>query len=325
MNIPLEKYVTGSGIEVYIIRCRMYRSMIGRVQVIPSLAAVIDTGSEDAASRQDVLDGFEHLKSDFGVNFTPADVKRVLITHSHIDHLGGLPLFTSPQIERCIHLRDRQMATEHKSHFAHALECLDRFFAFTETPFSEQPRIRNAFLSMGSRTIDYSFERFFDDNDIIDGFQVIPVPGHSKGHSNFLLDDVLFTGDHILSQTMAPVWPKIFGSTLGYQSYYQSLVRVEKLVESGQVKTFLPSHEQTIVHPALRLDTIRIAQQRRFNKIRDIIEQTEKSERLTGWEIAQRIFAAPTDFFAFVGLLDVGTRLEYLSYLDSQNSCSAAT
>ena len=77
MSFPIEKIVTGSGIDIYVIHCRLYRSMVGRVHVIPSLAAVVDTGSEDDSSRQDILDGFDAIESQFGVHFRPSDVRRV--------------------------------------------------------------------------------------------------------------------------------------------------------------------------------------------------------------------------------------------------------
>lgn len=315
MNFPIEKIVTGSGIDIYVLRCRMYRSMIGRVHVIPSLATIVDTGSEDATSRQDILDGFDALASQYGVNFHPSDVRRVLLTHSHLDHIGGLPLFDNPSVERCIHRNDYQMIALHRDHFASAEEYLNTLFDLCGVPKEERPDLTKAFLGLGPRTVDYDVSHVFDSGDKIGDFTAIPTPGHTKGHSCFLLDDVLFTGDHIISHTLAPVWPLLFGETLGYANYYQSLIRVRNLAEAETVKTLLPSHEETITEPIRRLDTIESSHNRRFGKIKRHAQPLidEGIDPMPyAFQIAQKVYPAPDMFVAFFGFLDVGVRMEYL-------------
>lgn len=316
---PIEKYTTNSGLAVYVLRCRMYRSMVGRVHVIPDLKTVIDTGSEDVQSRQDILAGFDELNRSFGVAIRPDEITRVLLTHSHVDHLGGTPLFTQPNVERCLNVNDVPMAENPQKYFADALVNLQRFFDLTKTPPGQQPRLRQAFLGMGPRTVGYTIQRPLRDGDQVGPFTVHETPGHTKGQSVFQLDEALFTGDHILSQTMAPIWPKVFSPLMGFENYFHGLDKVGKLVKSGVTTAFLPSHEQTIVEPQRRIDMIRAAQQRRFQKICQILNISDvdsvRGTRLIahGYELAQKIYVAPTDFFAYVGLLDIGARLEYLS------------
>ena len=86
------------------------------------------------------------------------------------------------------------------------------------------------------------------------------------------------------------------------------------MVEEGIVKTLLPSHEQTIADPIARLDSMEVSQNRRFTKIhkytKPLIEQGI-DPMPHAFQISQKVYPTPPEYFTFFVFLDIGIRMEY--------------
>lgn len=134
---------------------------------------LIDTGfppayaaDERAAALADGLDSFGRL-ANFRPEQTitgalalhglaPADISHLLLSHSHIDHVGGLPLFAQAQIILS--------AAEHS---------LPRPLYFGAAQPMAWPEARYRPLSRSTQ--------------ICDGLRAIATPGHTPGHLSFLV------------------------------------------------------------------------------------------------------------------------------------------
>ena len=90
---------------------------------------LVDTGSGFGEANKQLLEGLDKVRSEFGESVTLADVKRIVITHGHIDHFGGLAFLHRkvPQAEIAIHELDVRILTAYEERVAVAKKAFRHF------------------------------------------------------------------------------------------------------------------------------------------------------------------------------------------------------
>lgn len=110
----------------------------------------------------------------------PEDLKRVYLTHHHIDHVGGLPEVRgwAPGAE--------VVASEHEAMIVSGERNPDRSSGAVF-------RLANRLMNLPTVPVD----RVVDEGENVAGFRVLRTPGHTLGHTSLLRDEdgLLFTGD----------------------------------------------------------------------------------------------------------------------------------
>ncbi len=120
----------------------------------------------------------------------PADVDRILVTHAHFDHVGGL--------------RKLQKATGGRV-TAHEIDA--PFVRKGHAPPIDKRKPLGIVMGLAaSRFPRCDVDETFADGDVLDvggGVTVLHTPGHSPGHSSFLHkpSGVLITGDALFNIT----------------------------------------------------------------------------------------------------------------------------
>ena len=215
----------------------------GWTQPLPMWAWIVETGTEriliDAGARPGATGGPTRTRFDIAPDqalvpelarrgLAPKDIDRVLLTHLHGDHVGGLAAF------------DPRRVWVARSEWEPVARLPGRLLRFLTAPV---PRgfVPSLFDFDGPATLGFPrSRRVTPDGSIL----ALPTPGHSPGHTSFLVrraeGDVLIAGD-VTYDLPALHDGRAQGFIAKVEEHRETLARVRSLVRDGVA--YLPSHD----------------------------------------------------------------------------------
>jgi glyoxylase-like metal-dependent hydrolase (beta-lactamase superfamily II) len=160
--------------------------LVGRIYCIvdPDGLTLIDTGVKQTEGN--IL---PQLRA---AGYSPSDVKRILITHGHLDHIGGLPALKAATGAQVVTSEDERPYVEGK------------FPAPLPTRESLPPLAQMMHPGKKVPEPGTPVDRTVVDGDLLhevfSGLQVVATPGHSPGHVSYWQPErrILFTGDVVM-------------------------------------------------------------------------------------------------------------------------------
>jgi len=161
-------------------------------------------------------------------------VKRRIITHHHIDHVGII-FYGSRSAE--IHSKELEYLEIYwnPEKFVEDYKKLFKLYGVNER-YAETLGVIGA-MKLGKPRVEN-----------LKNEGVVKTPGHTAGHISVLIDGCLFSGDFVLSDTTPNIsfYPSY---TSGVSDYINSLRRVLQL----EVSEIFPAHERRIKNPEKRI------------------------------------------------------------------------
>jgi glyoxylase-like metal-dependent hydrolase (beta-lactamase superfamily II) len=274
---------------------------------------IIDTGWDTPPS----LLSLEKQMSEIGASLH--DIKRALITHAHIDHLGLTPrLKKSYRVKVYLHHNEMDLIRFRYSHGDQFLSSMDNFllkYGFPE-PELTPPEIRTPPSdNLSSLSPDVLFQ---GGEEISAGeftLRVINTPGHTPGHVSFFEPErkILFSGDTLLPTiaTNAALHIQHFPDSL--EQYLKTLPTLKKM----DVTSVLPGHGDAFSNHRQRIDELVKHHQQRT---REILSALVEGIPKTAYEVSRIISWSPrTGAAAWNNLSSLDKRfavLQTIAYLE---------
>lgn len=305
---PITRHETSSGARIYRIPVEAFPTdFIVYCYVVLGAGepTLIDCGSDIGQSSAHLLAGFEALRDDFGEALVLTDIRRLWLTHAHIDHFGGAAFVHERTGARIgIHALDRRILEAFQERLMLATQRLEHFFVQAGIPVEEHDALLEMYGFFKCSVRDVRVDELLDDGMTVDGMTFIHTPGHGAGQVCILIGDVLISADHVLARITPHQAPEAITHGTGLSHYLASLDKIERV---AGVRLALGGHDAPIPDFYARVAETRAHHERRLTRILDLLH-----EPMTISQLSSTLYPGKQGYDVLLALEEAGAHVEYL-------------
>lgn len=304
----ITRYDTSGGARIYSITVPVFTTLDANIYVViaDDYAALIDTGSGLGKSNEYLRAGMAALREDWNESIDWADLDRIVITHAHIDHFGGLnEVRTLTNAPIAVHEFDRRVLINYEERLTLTSRALSSYL--WRAGVDQQRHAELMGLYGLSKGLFHSVEvaTTLRHGDLLDGrFRIYHVPGHCPGQICLHIDDVLLSADHILARTTPHLAPESITASTGLDHYLHSL---QQIAAVPGIRLTLGGHEGPIDDLMARVEQIEASHRRKLDRV-----LTACAEPRTIHELSQIVYAHVQEYHTLLAIEEIGAHIEYL-------------
>jgi glyoxylase-like metal-dependent hydrolase (beta-lactamase superfamily II) len=306
----IERYESSNGALIFRLPLEVFSAYyaFAHLIVVDGKQILVDVGSGFGASHGDLLKGFERVRDEFGPPVALNKVERIIVTHGHVDHFGGLrqAIEAAPNAQVAVHELDKAVLINYDERVLVTSKGMTDFLQRSGVPADRRKRLMDMYM-LGKRAFkSVTVDQTLRDGDVIDDLlKVIHVPGHTPGLMMLQVDDVLLTADHILPQTSVALAPESLMPYTGVGHYLESVLKARQV---QNVRVALGGHEEA-------MEDFAEAARRTYDSSLEKIERLRDQcgEPSTIYELACRIYGEMEGYGELLKLTQTGARIEYLN------------
>ncbi len=307
----VRRFDASTGARIYRISCDAFPGLVVHIYLLLDAGepTIIDAGSGMGNANEQLLEGLEKVRSEFNETVALSDIKRIIITHGHIDHFGGLAFLhgQAPQAEIAIHELDARILTAFEERVAVAKKGIRRFLQEAGVGPTMLAGFMDIYGFSKKNTRSLPEVRTLVDNQELDGLRFIHTPGHCPGQVCIAVGDVLLSADHVLPEISPHQAPESIMPYTGLGHYLESL---DKVARTGGFDLALGGHQGPIRDVYKRIAEIRRGHERKLDKVWTLIR--ESPEPLTMNDISKQLYTHVTGFHVLLALEEIAAHVEYL-------------
>jgi glyoxylase-like metal-dependent hydrolase (beta-lactamase superfamily II) len=302
------RYEAAGGARIYRIPAHVFPSFVANIYIVIAggYAALVDTGSGLGESDDHLRAGMDALREEWGERLTWADLSRIVITHAHIDHYGGLSAVRErSSAPIAVHELDRRVLINHEERLALTSRAVSSFLWRAGVSEANHASLMGLYGWSKGLFRSVEVETTLHDGDLLDDlFLVHHVPGHCPGQVCLQIDDVLLSADHVLAVTSPHMAPESITPATGLDHYLQSL---RKIAAVSGIRLALGGHEDPIDDLYGRVAQIEASHRRKLDRI-----LAACAEPRTISELSTAIYAHVQGYHALLAIEEIGAHIEYL-------------
>ena len=305
---PVTRYESAGGARIYRIPVRVFQMLVANVYLVIAgdYVALVDTGSGLGESDDHIRSGIEQIRDEWGESLGWSDIKRVIVTHAHVDHYGGLgTVRDQTNAPVAIHELDRRVLTNHEERLVLSSRAVSSFLWRAGVSEANHTSLMGMYGWSKGLFRSVEVETVLRDGDLLDDLMLVHhTPGHCPGQVCLQIDDVLLSADHVLPHTSPHMAPESITLSTGLGHYLESLAKIAK---APDIRMALGGHEGPIGDLHGRVAQIEASHKRKLERLLDACAEPQTIN-----ELSRAIYPDVGSYDILLAIEEVGAHIEYL-------------